>query len=624
MSISGGVVNLNYSGTKAIVSLTLGGVPQAANGTYGSAASGADFQSTRFSGTGTVTLGDPAMAAFITSFGTNVPGSFAVISPVDTNIATVSWTVPGGTDLATLAPEFVLSTGATMTDQTSGAIPSPGFDAGPVAYTVASSNGLVTNVYTVSVTVLPLETSLIWDLAGGGEWDFSSPNWKGKSSGLLVPFFDGVDVSFNNPEGGLIEITPSVSPLSTTVSGTGVYIFAGGPIASGELIVSAPVTLNLSAADTYNGPVSGDGTVRRVLGGTANQPLNYDMSAFTGTLEFSTGMASATSFHSPSFVGPTGGAIRIENNTTLYLGWQGMTLDSTVRLDGSVDNGEGLGVLRGDTATLNGAVVLGTDSSIGSAGGTFTVNAVISDGGSGYGFTKRGGGTVVLTAANTYGGPTGVAAGTLRLDSPDALSGGALSISGGVANLNYSGTKAVVSLTLGGEQQTTAGTYGSADSGADFQSAYFAGSGTVTIGAGSAYDTWAAGPFLGTLTDPTQSVDLDGGGLATGIEWVVGGDPTDPSDDAGLAPTGTLDPSGTYFVFTYRRTHAAKNDPKTTIKVEYSTDLQGAWTDVSVAPGVLTSAVPVGDKDSVEVLIPMSLASPGTKLFARLNVVVVP
>jgi hypothetical protein len=58
---------------------------------------------------------------------------------------------------------------------------------------------------------------------------------------------------------------------------------------------------------------------------------------------------------------------------------------------------------------------------------------------------------------------------------------------------------------------------------------------TITIRAD--YATWAAGPFHGPLSDPDPALDFDGGGLATGIEWVTGGDPTMAGDDATAAPT---------------------------------------------------------------------------------------
>ena len=224
----------------------------------------------------------------------------------------------------------------------------------------------------------------------------------------------------------------------------------------------------------------------------------------------------------------------------------------------------------------------------------------------------------MLGVANSYTGPTSVTACTLECNHVDALGSGDLSISGGKVNLNYTGTKTIASLTLGGVPKTATGTYGSVASLADFpDDAFFAGTGTVTIGGDSAYDTWAAGPFLDTLDDSTPTLDFDGGGLPTGIEWVVGGDPTDPGDDAGLAPTGATD--GTYLVFTYQRTDAANDDPNTAIKVEYGSDLQG-WTEAGL-PGdnVVIEETPGSPADTVVVKIPMTLAVGGA-LFARLNV----
>ncbi|MCF7675978.1 MAG: hypothetical protein K9M97_11585 [Akkermansiaceae bacterium] len=94
--------------------------------------------------------------ATIPSFGTNVAWSSAVIDPVVDGAAAIAWTVPYGTVLATLAPEFTLSSG-TCTDQTSGVTPVPGFDADSVTYTVI--DGGITNVYTVTVHVSPISTA---------------------------------------------------------------------------------------------------------------------------------------------------------------------------------------------------------------------------------------------------------------------------------------------------------------------------------------------------------------------------------------------------------------------------------------------------------------------------------
>ena len=135
---------------------------------------------------------------------------------------------------------------------------------------------------------------------------------------------------------------------------------------------------------------------------------------------------------------------------------------------------------------------------------------------------------------------------------------------------------------------------------------------------GATYASWAGG--FGGLSAPSVFFYFDNGGLDTGVEWVVGGDPADGSDDAGNAPRVSED--GTYLVFTYNRRDDAKDDANTAITVEYGSGLDG-WTPARKhsRPGVIITPTPGSPFDVVEVKIPMSLAV-GDKLYARINVVV--
>jgi len=140
-----------------------------------------------------------------------------------------------------------------------------------------------------------------------------------------------------------------------------------------------------------------------------------------------------------------------------------------------------------------------------------------------------------------------------------------------------------------------------------------------TAGPGNPYEDWAAG-FAG-LTDPDPTLDFDGGSLATGLEWVLGGNPTDPTDDATITPTFDNSSDPDFFVFTYRRTDEAAADANTTIMVEYGSDLAG-WTDAVAGADIEISVDDDGagaDIDLVEVKIRRTLAVDG-KLFARLKV----
>jgi hypothetical protein len=147
----------------------------------------------------------------------------------------------------------------------------------------------------------------------------------------------------------------------------------------------------------------------------------------------------------------------------------------------------------------------------------------------------------------------------------------------------------------------------------------------VSLGAAAtAYEVWTTDPggsFLGTLADRSTVSDSDGGGLSNGIEWVVGGDPTDGGDDAGRAPICDHS-SPDKLVFRFRRRDIAHADADTMITVQYGAGL-GDWDDaVHGTDGVLMddAAVPEAGFHAVVVSIPKTLAGPGGALFARVRV----
>ncbi len=146
---------------------------------------------------------------------------------------------------------------------------------------------------------------------------------------------------------------------------------------------------------------------------------------------------------------------------------------------------------------------------------------------------------------------------------------------------------------------------------------------TINVIAGAnAYAAWAAGPFDGTLSNSDTSLDFDGGGLVTGLEWVLGGDPTLASDDNGIRPT--FDASGaTNFTFTFRRATAARDDSNTTIAVEYSSDMGFGSEAQHNVDGVSFAVTgnPEPGVEEVTVTIPKSLAT-GNKMFVRLKVTI--
>ena len=110
---------------------------------------------------------------------------------------------------------------------------------------------------------------------------------------------------------------------------------------------------------------------------------------------------------------------------------------------------------------------LGTGAvSLGTAAGTartittncsvLTLGGVISNGPTANALIKAGGGTLVLTGANTYTGGTTVSAGTLSARSASALGSGNVSV-GANAILNYQASTDA-QLAIGGTLSLTGGT----------------------------------------------------------------------------------------------------------------------------------------------------------------------
>ncbi|PXA05501.1 hypothetical protein DDZ13_01120 [Coraliomargarita sinensis] len=354
---------------------------------------------------------------------------------------------------------------------------------------------------------------------------------------------------------------------------------------------------------------------------------------------------------------------------------------------GTTEYGEGTLVITGNTFTDFGARPFavtpdkGARFNIVEADHTFTLDKVL-PADMGQPFRKYGAGTMVLDATNLHTTNTDIYEGTLLVNGDQtaatgltdvrsgSLLGGTGIIGGNVTVENTSGLSfdistapgshdkldvvgtltfenasgCVLNITASSEDATT-GTYTLLTAAGGFANANIPGTvnlpsgwsadapsivgndlviNITSLGGGTDYATWA-GDFVG-FTDTTEDLDFDNGGLESAVEYVLGGDPTDATDDAGKAPNSTVD--ATNLIFTFVRDQASIH-PNTAVTVDVGTDLS-TWPDAySVGADTAESdegvSVSKDDPevgfDTVTVTVPKS---PDTKKFAKLSVAITP
>jgi autotransporter-associated beta strand protein len=183
---------------------------------------------------------------------------------------------------------------------------------------------------------------------------------------------------------GLTLNDTSGGAVSLSVDGAGANNTYGGHLSGlGSLTVEAG-TQTLAGANTYAG-----GTA--LLGGQLN--INNAQAIGTGTLTISGGMIDST----------TGGSISLSTNNAQI--WSG---DFAYGGAGKLSLGSGAVTLTGNRTVTDGR-------------GTLAVGGTISDSGLGYGITKNGSGTLLLSGSNSFDGITTVDGGILLLGSAGAV-----------------------------------------------------------------------------------------------------------------------------------------------------------------------------------------------------------
>jgi autotransporter-associated beta strand protein len=191
--------------------------------------------------------------------------------------------------------------------------------------------------------------------AGAGTVRFVDPNFAGYTGAIAV-------------NAGTLEVQTNAvaATLANTLSGAGLLLKTGTN------------ALTLTGNNTNTGGVT-------LTGGTLN--LNTPTALGTGTFTVGDGTTVGNS---------SGAAVTLTTNNPQV--WGG-----TITKTGN------------DLNLGTGAVTLAAGVTVNVSANTLTVGGVIGDGGNAFGLTKSGAGTLVLTAANTFTGPTNLTAGTTTL-----------------------------------------------------------------------------------------------------------------------------------------------------------------------------------------------------------------
>jgi autotransporter-associated beta strand protein len=418
-------------------------------------------------------------------------------------------------------------------------------------------------------------------------------------------------------------------------------VFGGSNTEAGAVTLASPTTVHSLIFSTFTGTYT-LGTPGQTLAVNGGIQMTSSSAAVALLSPIALGAAQTWTNHS------TAGFIAGNNNQAIDLGSHALTLggagnfffntadDTGITLTGSgnlIKEGSGTFAL-GGANTYDGAITVNQGKllitgSLSNIDAALTVNS---------GATLGGSGTIGRNVTIEEGGKLEFAIST------DDASHDGLEISSG-RSFAFSGAS---ELTITSSSGATPGTYtlitggdpitGSAPATVNLPEGWAA---TVTVSGNSlllniastivvesAFVAWADSSFPnGYLANNDAAADPDGGGLATGIEWVVGGDPTTGADDAALAPTCDLTTDPAYFTFTYRRSDAANTDANTSIHVQYCTAI-GDWINAVEGPDIIITehdnfhgSEPGIDKVELKIKRTPEL---GNKLFARLQVVIAP
>jgi autotransporter-associated beta strand protein len=266
----------------------------------------------------------------------------------------------------------------------------------------------------------------------------------------------------NGLTGALTKIGSGTLILSGTSSYTGTTNVNGGILQAGAANALAPAsaftiasgaTLNLNNFNETIGSLAGAGSATLGTGAltlsNASGTFSGVISGIGGTLVQTAGTETLTGAN--TYTGGTklnGGTLIVGNDSALGTGTFAMAAGTTLSF-----------LPNGNFTIANPITLTGDPSFTSPAGTTQTLSGVISDGGTRGTLEMSGAGTLVLSALNSYTGPTNVNSGTL--DVTGSIVASSLTTVAGGATLTGTGKVGNTQINAGGSFAPGSGTPGS-------------------------------------------------------------------------------------------------------------------------------------------------------------------
>jgi fibronectin-binding autotransporter adhesin len=363
-------------------------------------------------------------------------------------------------------------------------------NAGTVTGQLSIVSGSASNSGNIEGDVINFATFTSTGIINGQLNNFGTSQLQGQLNGLLT-----------NSGPASIMLTGTLTGVTRYTGASGATLdlasfdtTLGGLVGEGDILLgSATLTIDSSASATFSGVISGSGGLVKVGAGTLT---------LSGSNTYSGGTLLAA------------GTLRLENSSAAGTG--------SITTTGSV-------ISYGNGVTVSNAIILASDTTQLEvlSGEAATQAGLISQTGGSRPLEKIGGGTLTLTAANSYTGLTTVSGGTLAIGSSGSLAGAVQNN----ATFTNAGTVTGLATNVGTLDSTGVLNGGLANSGTASLSGQVNGavsnSGTITLtgtttgigaytgDAGSTFNLNSFDTSVGSLAG-AGSVELGGGTLTTG------------------------------------------------------------------------------------------------------------